>query len=100
MNCKGCRWSDGGVCTNRKSKRYDGFWREGCENWEWPLTLLQRHRRNQRRRQAAVQAYIDRQARKTGACLHCPWHSAGAACVLPRCLSPKPYKEAPNDIRE
>ena len=67
------------------------------------LTLLERHRRNQRRKKrrlkAAVQAYIDRQARKIGACLHCPWHSAGAACVLPRCLNPEPYKEAPDDLR-
>lgn len=71
---------------------------------ERTMTFLARHRRNQRLRQrrlqAAVQAYIDRQARKTGACLHCPWHTTGRACVLPRCLSPKPYKEAPNDIRE
>ena len=38
---------------------------------------------------AVVNAYIDRQARKTGACLHCPWHTAGAACVLPRCFKPR-----------
>ena len=71
---------------------------------ERTMTFLARHIRNQsrkkRRPRATVQAYIDRQARKTGACLHCPWHTTGAACVLPRCLSPKPYKEAPNDIRE
>ena len=36
-----------------------------------------------------VNAYIDRQARKTGACLHCPWHTTGAACVLPRCFKPR-----------
>lgn len=64
---------------------------------ERTMTFLARHIRNQRKRQATVRAYIDRQARKTGACLHCPWHTAGAACVLPRCLSPKPYKEAQDD---
>ena len=60
---------------------------------ERTMTFLARHRRNQRRRQrrlqAIVQAYIDRQARKTGACLHCPWHTTGAACVLPRCFKPR-----------
>lgn len=70
---------------------------------ERTMSFMARHRRNQsrkkRRLRATVQAYIDRQARKTGACLHCPWHTAGAACVLPRCLSPKPYKEVPpNDV--
>lgn len=57
------------------------------------MTFLARHRRNQRLRQrrlkAAVQAYIDRQALETGACLHCPWYTAGAACVLPRCFKPR-----------
>ena len=92
MNCKGCRWNNGGVCNNRRSMRYDDFWREGCELWRPPLTLLQRHRCNQRRKEAVVQAYIDRRARKTGACLHCPWHTTGAACVLPRCLRPQCYE--------
>lgn len=53
------------------------------------MTLLERHLKEQRRRQAVVNAYIDRQARKTGACLHCPWHTTGAACVLPRCFKPR-----------
>ena len=53
------------------------------------MTLLERHRKEQRRRRAVVNAYIDRQARKTGACLHCPWHTTGAACVLPRCFKPR-----------
>lgn len=65
---------------------------------ERSMTFLARHRKEQRRWRAAAQAYIDRQARKTGACLHCPWHSAGAACVLPRCLNPEPYKEKSNDL--
>lgn len=70
---------------------------------ERTMSFMARHRRNQsrkkRRLRATVQAYIDRQALETGACLHCPRHSAGAACVLPRCLSPEPYKEAPpNDV--
>lgn len=56
---------------------------------ERTMTFLARHRRNQRKLRATVQAYIDRQARKTGACLHCPWHTAGAACVLPRCFKPR-----------
>ena len=56
---------------------------------ERTMSFMARHRRNQRKQQDAVQAYIDRQARKTGACLHCPWHSAGAACVLPRCFKPR-----------
>ena len=66
---------------------------------ERTMSFMARHRRNQRKQQDAVQAYIDRQALETGACLHCPWHSTGAACVLPRCLNPEPYKEAPNDLR-
>ena len=48
------------------------------------MTLLERHRKEQRRQRAVVNAYIARQARKTGACLRCPWHTPGAACVLPR----------------
>lgn len=56
---------------------------------ERAMTFLARHRRNRRKQQATVQTYIDRQARKTGACLHCPWHTTGAACVLPRCFKPR-----------
>ena len=56
---------------------------------ERTMTFLARHRKEQRRRKAVIQAYIDRQARKTGACLHCPWHTTGAACVLPRCFKPR-----------
>lgn len=60
---------------------------------ERTMSFMARHRRNQsrkkRRLRATVQAYIDRQARKTGACLHCPWHTTGAACVLPRCFKPR-----------
>ena len=60
---------------------------------ERTMTFLARHIRNQSRKKrwlrATVQAYIDRQARKTGACLHCPWHTTGAACVLPRCFKPR-----------
>lgn len=89
MNCKGCRWNNGGVCENRQSIHYDDLWRDGCKLRRPPLTLLERHRKEQRRRRAVVNAYIDRQARKTGACLHCPWHTAGAACVLPRCFKPR-----------
>lgn len=67
------------------------------------MTLLERHRRNQRKRQAVAQAYIDRQAIETGACEHCPWRTTGAACTLPRCLLPKcyepPRKDGANDIR-
>lgn len=59
---------------------------------ERTMTFLARHRRNQRKLRATVQAYIDRRARKTGACLHCPWHTTGAACVLPRCLRPQCYE--------
>ena len=60
---------------------------------ERTMSFMARHRRNQsrkkRRLRATVQAYIDRQARKTGACLHCPWHTTGTACVLPRCFKPR-----------
>lgn len=93
MNCKGCRWNNGGVCENRQSMHYDDFWREGCKLWRPPLTLLQRHRRNKRRQQEVAQVYIDRQAIKTGACLHCPWHTTGRACVLPRCFKPRKENE-------
>lgn len=67
MNCKGCRWNNGGVCENRQSIHYDDLWRDGCKLRRPPLTLLERHRKEQRRRRAVVNAYIDRQARKTGA---------------------------------
>lgn len=52
------------------------------------MTLLERHRENQKKLKATVQAYIDRKAKKDGWCLHCKWRS-GRACVLPRCLSEK-----------
>lgn len=52
------------------------------------MTLLERYLINQRRQRAALNACIDRHAIKTGACQHCPWHTTGAACVLPRCFKP------------
>ena len=87
MNCKGCRWNN-----DRQSIHYDDLWRDGCKLRRPPLTLLERHRKEQRRRRAVVNAYIDRQARKTGACLHCPWHTTGSPCVLPRCFRREPNK--------
>ena len=57
------------------------------------MTLLERHRRNRRRQQAVCQAYLDRQVIRTAACLHCPWHTTGVACVMPRCFRPEPKKK-------
>lgn len=58
------------------------------------MTFLEQHLKEQRRRKAAAKAYIDRQVLESGACLHCPWHIAGAPCVLPRCFKPN-RKENP-----
>ena len=70
------------------SHRY-ACWARNHRGW----AKMKKFNKEQRRRQAVVNAYIDRQARKTGACLHCPWHTTGAACVLPRCFKPRKETE-------